>query len=203
MHKPNQVPTTCQYCGAAFTRTPSRLRRATRHFCSRECDNEWRRSRPVDSIDTMRERFYERVVVSDEDSCWLWVGAYNGDYGRMPRGRGRGFGAHRASYLIHHGEIPNGMEVCHSCDNPSCVNPYHLFAGTHADNMRDMKEKGKRRGVLQARAKLTDADIPVIWRMRAEGHKQEDIAKRFGMSRTGIANVLQGHTWTHVPREDS
>lgn len=155
-----------------------------------------------DPPEVMRRKFYDRVVASDEDSCWLWVGAYANAYGQMPNGRRPTFYAHRASFLIHVGPIPEGMEVCHSCDNPSCVNPNHLFVGTHADNMRDMKEKGKRRGALQARAKLTDADIPRIREMRSQGYRQEEIARHFGMSRTGIANILQGRTWTHVPRED-
>lgn len=88
-----------------------------------------------------RVKFWNRAIKSD--GCWLWpvVGA-NG-YG-MFRRRGV-WGAHRIAWVYTHGDIPPGMHVCHRCDVPNCINPEHLFLGTHTDNMRDMLSKGRRK----------------------------------------------------------
>lgn len=92
--------------------------------------------------------FLAQVAVGDPDECWEWQGSRsNLGYGAVAvRGTGYGpTGAHRVAYGIANGGIPDGMYVCHSCDNPPCCNPNHLFVGTHRDNMRDMDEKGRSR----------------------------------------------------------
>ena len=88
------------------------------------------------------DRFFEKVEKSGE--CWLWVGALNSrGYGSFGF-EGRRLGAHRFSYELHKGEIPEGMFVCHSCDVRNCVNPDHLWLGDNADNMKDMYQKERR-----------------------------------------------------------
>lgn len=95
---------------------------------------------PTDSV----TRFWRHVEKTD--GCWLWVGGRaNGGYGRFGALPDRIVYAHRFSYELHKGPIPDGMFVCHSCDNPSCVRPDHLFAGHNVDNVRDMVAKGRLR----------------------------------------------------------
>jgi hypothetical protein len=97
--------------------------------------------------DTIVERFQNNVFVCPYDhGCWFWIGGTVRDgYGSIGRGaRGAGvIRAHRLSWLIHYGEIPEGLNVLHKCDNPSCVRPDHLFLGTTADNMEDARNKGR------------------------------------------------------------
>lgn len=92
-------------------------------------------------------RFWAKVDRTDD--CWTWTAATTGSgYGRFGHQNARGgwVAAHRFAYELANGPIPDGMFVCHKCDNPPCVNPSHLFLGTHQDNMRDMDAKGRRRG---------------------------------------------------------
>ena len=88
-----------------------------------------------------RERFYNRFFEND-NGCWIWIGAKQHSYGKM-RFMMKDVRAHRASWMIHFGEIPEGMSVLHRCDTPLCVNPNHLFLGTQQENMADKVAKGR------------------------------------------------------------
>ncbi len=102
------------------------------------------RGRDINKKTTYEMTLKERVMskVEKTESCWNWIGrtAPPGWYGVITL-NGKGVNCHRISYEVHCGEIPQGMQVLHSCDNPSCVNPSHLFLGTQADNMSDMRHK--------------------------------------------------------------
>lgn len=112
--------------------------------------------------------------------------------------------AHRASWQINYGPIPNGLYVLHKCDNPTCVRPNHLFLGTQGDNLNDMYSKERQsdrnyaRGTRQHLAKLNDASVREIREMHQEGFSYFDIARVYGVSVTAVGNVVRRETWTHV-----
>lgn len=99
---------------------------------------------------TLADRYWSRVVRGAEGECWGWDGANSRGYGILSNPLGHPhppLRATRVSWEIHNGPIPDGMLVCHRCDNPPCSNPDHLFLGTHTENMRDMIRKGRGRNM--------------------------------------------------------
>jgi hypothetical protein len=140
-----------------------------------------------------------RIVPS---GCWEWAGAKNKEgYGHF-RMSGKVMLAHRCSYLLLTGDIPEGMIVMHSCDNPSCVNPEHLRAGTHADNMADRNFKGRAsggslKGGRHPGAKLTASDIKSIRSLCGRGIPQSKIAARFNISQPTVCNINRRKSWSH------
>lgn len=144
---------------------------------------------------TMEENFWKYTQKRSPDECWLWLGALN------PKGYGwawHGRRAHRVSWMLHHGPIPNGLLVCHSCDNPRCVNPKHLWLGTSADNQADKARKGRaarRPGSKHPLAKLTEEWVLAI---RASAEPTDKIANRFGVSVACIRDVRSRKNWRHL-----
>ena len=140
---------------------------------------------------TLRERFEEKVDRSGE--CHEWTAS------KRPNGYGQFFYdgtvgyAHRYSYELHRGGIPAGLFVCHSCDNPGCVNPEHLFLGRPKDNTRDMVSKGRAAtGEKNGAAKLSDAQVRDIKGRRSRGERVKGLAEEFGVCRDQISNICRG-----------
>lgn len=137
------------------------------------------------------------------DACWPWTGARNAcGYGSLNR-QGKTLSAHRVAYERSFGIIPDGLHVLHRCDNPPCCNPDHLYAGTHADNMRDKSERGRARtlprpGELSPTAKLDDGTVWLIRALAAQGAQKKDIAQVVGVNRTTVDLVVRRVTWKHV-----
>lgn len=144
------------------------------------------------------QSFWAKVAVSDDpNACWEWQASLSGGYGRFGFW-GRGALAHRVAYFFTHGEVPDGALVCHSCDNPRCVNPAHLFLGTHKDNSDDKFRKGRDRkacGEANSKAKLTSDDVRAI---RASPDIQIVLAARYGVSQSQISAIRRGANWSHV-----
>ena len=147
---------------------------------------------------SIEDRFW--TFVRKGDGCWIWAGAMTDrGYGKLNGGPLVGnvaVLAHRISYAIHCGFTPENMEVCHKCDNPSCVNPGHLFLGTRLDNSHDARKKGRIvREERHSCAKLTKRKVKAIRNARASGTRYKHLAARFGVSESTIGDVITGRTW--------
>ncbi|MCH1599077.1 MAG: hypothetical protein L7S70_01665 [Pseudomonadales bacterium] len=157
------------------------------------------------------DRFWSKVrkdgpTMPNMDSpCWEWTRAKDGNgYGGFWFD-GRMRKAHRVSALWAGiiSDISDGDCVLHECDNPACVNPDHLWRGSQADNMEDMKRKGRgsnrdSKGSANNRSKLTEDDVRCIKNLLLAGARQNLIAKQFGVSATQITNIKLGKRWSHV-----
>lgn len=148
----------------------------------------------------LSERFWKLVDKSGD--CWLWQASRKGKGYGCFRVNKQSIGAHRVSYELTHGPIPDGMYVLHKCDTPLCVRPDHLFLGTHADNMADRNAKHRQarpQGTLCGMAKLTEAQVLEIRRLHDEcGVSQVQLGKRFGVDRTNVLAIVRRKTWTHL-----
>ena len=160
-------------------------------------------------------RFWNKVDRSaGPDACWVWTGSRRGSYGRFFL-QGRTFKANRIAFELCKGPIPDGMFVCHRCDNPLCVNPSHLFAGTPRENTQDAVRKGRiaagdrhgshvhpdawARGERQGSSKLTADQVRIIRRSYAPGEVTlAELAKRFGVSEQTISYIVNNKRWQHV-----
>lgn len=149
-------------------------------------------------------RFWAKVSKADHPKgCWEWTGAGVGNgpgYGVI-KIAGKTYNTHRVSWLMHFGDIPAGLMVCHRCDNRVCVRPDHFFLGTGKDNAQDAASKGRMfraQGELGANAKLTDQQVLEIRQLAADGMSSREIGERFGMFRTSISDVVSGRSWAHL-----
>jgi hypothetical protein len=146
--------------------------------------------------------------------CWEWTGKTNhSGYGRfMVKTPSKRFTAraHRIAWALTHGDIPDGVLVCHKCDNPKCVNPGHLFLGDHIANQRDKMDKGRAKWSPNGRrewpkgqetptAKLTDEDVrAILMALERGGISGSELARIYGVTRSAISLIRQGKTWTHL-----
>jgi hypothetical protein len=145
-------------------------------------------------------RFWAKVQRQGRNECWEWQGS------RTPNGYGKfsvkrkDISAHRFSYQLHYGPIPDGMLICHRCDNPACVNPYHLFAGTQVENLADMATKGRRPiGEQAPNAKLTEKDVISIRTLYSTGVPQRQLSRQFKISRPQIRRIIRHESWRQIP----
>jgi len=145
-------------------------------------------------------RLFSRIKRAPS-GCWEWQGS------RHPQGHGyfqwsvlEGVSyAHRASWRLLRGEIPEGHGVLHKCDNPPCINPLHLFTGTDAENFADMRVKMRHpHGERQPFAKLTEIKVLEIRTRRAAGEQITRLAKEFGLENSAVCNIASGRNWKHV-----
>lgn len=149
------------------------------------------------------DRFWRRVKKSD--GCWEWQGSrHPNGHGYFSAGRQSVGYSHRAAWEFVNGPIPEGMCVCHHCDNPPCVRPDHLFLGTHNDNMQDAVQKGRMcRGEDRPQSKLTEEGVRAIRAAEIgwEGSRSAlamELGPRYGVTSHAVRRVLQRQCWKHV-----
>jgi len=150
------------------------------------------------SIPITTERIEDRVEKIPKAGCWVWMGTTTvRGYGQIISNARKHY-AHRASYEAFIGPIPEGMNVCHTCDNVYCVNPAHLFLGTQKQNLEDMaKKKRSTWGINNPRAKLDIDDVKNIKHLLLTKMSETSIAKQYNVSRQTINNIKNGKVWNH------
>ncbi len=200
-----RIECVCAHCGKQFSRQPSQLKAQT--FCGKLCSN----AHNGQLTRLPAEDLFWRMVRKTE-SCWLWLG------GKGESGHGRfqfslydaagnllertSAQAHRFSWELANGPVDEALEVCHNCpggDNPACINPAHLFVGTHLDNMRDASEKNQLpKGGGHYNSKLSDDLVRQIRSEVAAGRPQKEVAAELGMARGVISSIVNRKAWRHV-----
>lgn len=143
-----------------------------------------------------KKRFEEKI--NKTASCWEWTACKTEHgYGRISIG-GRPVKAHRVSYGIYMGKIPHGLCVLHRCDNPSCVNPFHLFIGTALDNISDMHMKGRGNiGEVNGSAILSKSEVVQIRDLYPMLNYRE-IAEMYGVGKITVFDIIKRKTWKHI-----
>jgi len=141
------------------------------------------------------EKLWSKVDKTGD--CWEWIGRKSSGYGYLWH-EGKEVGAHRLSWMLHNGQIPEGMLICHTCDNRGCVNPDHLFLGTYKENTQDAVDKGRMsRGEKNGNSKLTKDQVVAIkkeWKAMEYKNKAE-LARKYGVTDTQIGRIISGSRW--------
>lgn len=187
----------CEQCGKPFTPTPVQINRGKGKCCSLSCAA----SKPRRL--SLADRFFAKV--NKTESCWLWTGSQNSyGYGMLWTGKRKTL-AHRVSWELHNGPIPDGLCALHDCptgDNPLCVNPRHLWLGTKSENGIDRAEKG--RNADQAGEKnngailTTEQVIEIRARHAAGGITQTQLAREHGVQTGTINQIILRKNWRHL-----
>lgn len=183
-------------CGA----DPSLLRAVFERICPRAYSKEMiGMARRIYTRRSLADRFWEKVDKKGPDECWEWTASkFENGYGQIDTGGkdGKNMKAHRVAWMLTNGPIPEGKCVLHTCDNPGCVNPSHLFTGSNADNSYDMMQKNRQaRGVANARSKITKQQASIVPILLALGYTQAYIARSFGVRRQSIWSIAHGKNW--------
>lgn len=199
--RPKSRECVCGVCGKPFDRGYAiNSRRATKpQYCSGKCRAENRRRR---AIETEQKRFWNLVEIRGPNDCWEWL-SYRAPlgYGRFTRAeRGATQMAHRIAWEFTKGAVPDGLFVCHKCDHPPCVNPNHMFLGTHQDNMDDAKTKGRMKGggakgEKSGKAKITAAEALAIYNSPLP---TKHLAHSHNITPAAVRLIKTGKNWKHV-----
>lgn len=143
----------------------------------------------------MIDRFWSKAKTDSIDDCWEWQASFFPDgYGYFWKD-GKGRRAHRVAYEMAHGTLSKDHHVCHACDNPKCVNPLHLWAGTNDENMADMAKKGRAAritGDARWNTKYSEETVKNILEDRKSGMKYRELTDKYGISKAHLSNIFNG-----------
>jgi len=178
----------CVYCRDEFSTLKTEIKRGKGKFCSRACANKGALRKSL----SIKEILYKNISPeSNSHGCWLYTKLIMKGYGHLNI-NGIKVPAHRVSYELHNSSIPQGMYICHKCDVRECVNPHHLFVGTHLDNMQDKVHKGR------AARKLDYENVIEIKRRIANGESDSIISKDYNVNRQTINKIRLKQLWNHI-----
>lgn len=207
----------CEVCGKEFFARRDFVAKGNGRFCGNACSAIGRKRSP-------EERFWEKVDKREENACWLWMAGKNKRGYGVFNGSDNIYGAHCYSWILHNGPIPEGKFVLHKCDNPSCVNPAHLWVGSHTENMRDMFKKNRQaaitkpesfargerngaytkpekvlRGEANGMSTFKESEVLEIRRLYDSGSMTVNgIAEKLKKSRGGVYCIATRRSWKHV-----
>ena len=153
----------------------------------------------ADTRSNTEEDFWSKVSIGGDDECWLWQKGKDEDgYGAF-WWHNRQVKAHRFSWELFSGAVPDGLQVLHGCDTPSCVNPSHLFLGTTQDNTADRNNKGRQiKGESCHSAILSEQQVIEIRKLSSQNVSGRKLARMFGVHYSAIYKLLKGRSWKHV-----
>jgi hypothetical protein len=197
MPPPNlQVTCICQFCQIPFKVKRSKIAIGHGKYCSIKC-----RAKGVDQREPLAVKLMRYVQVGNENECWPFVGTTDAKGYGMVQYDGSMRGAHRASYIVHKGQIPEGMLIMHSCDNPPCCNPKHLSLGTKKSNYDDMINKGRSKklsGENHPHSKWTVAQILEMRSLKDKGYSTRQICEIYKMSFANANKIFNRKLWKHI-----
>lgn len=177
----------CSFCGVEFLKKPAEIRRTKNNFCSKSCSGRFKAKRN-------HEQFMVKASLDGE--CLVWQGNLNGHGYGFCKIDGKVWLAHRYSYLINKVEIPEGLCVMHSCDNPACINPEHLSLGTHEENMLDKVRKGRAQHIISRSDKVDICNSTLT---------NKELSEKYGVSERTIrhAKTMGVTHWMPLPEQPS
>lgn len=189
----------CLLCKKIFQPSLQAVKNGKGYYCSSSCSVTFKNK---ENVFKWQDRFHKTVDKQGGNKCWIWLGSKDKDgYGRFYTKLLNTSRAHKVSYILHFGNVKNGMIICHTCDIPSCVNPKHLYSGTPNDNAQDKINRGRdlnTRGAKHHNAKLNDNTVKRLKERMKNGESCSMIARELEMNQSSINAIKNSKTWKHL-----